>query len=115
MLEQSTSQSLFTAAMFSWIGDRLLENTLSRMGDNEAARRKFIDEQHTRKRHIFDLMDPFATKSMEEAPAKEQASEEDKVKYLEALSDPKGFKSLSDITSAIANLNRTIETLREQE
>ena len=112
MLMHSTSVSLFHAAVFSWIGDRLLENTLSRMGDNEGERRKFITGQTSRKQSIFSLMDPYASvdQPIKETP---KATAEDKEKYLEALSTPSGFKSLADIKAAITKLNKTIETLRE--
>ena len=46
---------------------------------------------------------------------KPKATDEDKEKYLEALNNPAGFKSLADIKAAIFRLNETIETLREQE
>lgn len=111
----STAKSLFTAAAFSWIGDRLLENTLSRMGSNEGERRKFLDTQFARKRGIFDLVDPYSSRNSAEEEEKPKATDEDKEKYLEALSSPSGFKSLADIKAAIFRLNETIETLREQE
>lgn len=115
MLMHSTSKSLFTAAVFSWIGDRLLENTVSRMGSNEGERRKFLDAQFARKRSIFDLVDPYAALSTAKEEEKPKATDEDKEKYLEALNNPAGFKSLADIKAAIFRLNETIETLREQE
>lgn len=113
MLQHSTATSLFTAAVFSWIGDRLLENTLSRMGNhNEQERKEFLESQHKRKKHISELLDPYAgcTNSSEE---KKKATDEDKERYLDALSNPKGFKSLAEITAAVIKLNKTIETMRE--